>query len=93
MAPPLLFNPSVPNTFHGRRGSSGPLVEFDATLIARGLTNLFENAAKYTPAGGTIRIEAAPVQDKLEVSVSDNGKGLPPGREATVFNKFARGGE
>ena len=68
-----------------------PLVRFDALLIERVLVNLLENAAKYTPAGSTVTIAAEAVADDLSVSVSDNGPGLPIGREDAVFEKFTRG--
>jgi two-component system, OmpR family, sensor histidine kinase KdpD len=68
-----------------------PLVEFDAVLIERVLCNLLENAAKYTPADSEIRIEAATRGSDLHISVADNGPGLAPGSEETIFEKFARG--
>ena len=68
-----------------------PLVRFDALLIERVLVNLLENAAKYTPAGSTVTISAEVIADRLSISVSDNGPGLPPGQEDAVFEKFARG--
>ena len=68
-----------------------PLVRFDALLIERVLVNLLENAAKYTPAGSTVTIAAEVLADDLSVSVSDNGPGLPIGREDAVFEKFTRG--
>jgi two-component system sensor histidine kinase KdpD len=68
-----------------------PLVRFDAVLIERVLVNLLENAAKYTPMGSKITLAAEVVGDRLSVSVSDNGPGLPPGREEAVFQKFTRG--
>jgi two-component system sensor histidine kinase KdpD len=68
-----------------------PLVRFDALLIERVLVNLLENASKYTPAGSQVILSAEVVADKLKVSVSDNGPGLPTGREEALFQKFARG--
>jgi two-component system, OmpR family, sensor histidine kinase KdpD len=68
-----------------------PLVRFDALLIERVLVNLLENASKYTQAGSTVILSAKAVADQLEVSVSDNGPGLPAGREEAVFQKFTRG--
>jgi two-component system sensor histidine kinase KdpD len=68
-----------------------PLVRFDAVLIERVLVNLLENAAKYTPAGSKIVLAADVTGDRLSVSVTDNGPGLPPGREEAVFQKFMRG--
>ncbi|MBI3527924.1 MAG: two-component system sensor histidine kinase KdbD [Betaproteobacteria bacterium] len=68
-----------------------PLVEFDAVLIERVLCNLLENAAKYTLAQSEIRIEARSQGAELHISVADNGPGLAPGSEETIFEKFARG--
>ncbi len=68
-----------------------PLVEFDAVLIERVLCNLLENAAKYTPAGSTVRLAAVTSGKDLLVSVTDNGPGLPKGQEESIFEKFTRG--
>lgn len=68
-----------------------PLLEFDAVLMERVFCNLFENAAKYTPPGSLIRIEADIENDEAVISVSDNGPGLPPGGEEAIFEKFTRG--
>lgn len=68
-----------------------PLVECDGVLIERVLCNLLENAAKYTPAGSTLRIHAAVHEAELRVAVSDNGPGVAPGAERRIFEKFTRG--
>jgi two-component system sensor histidine kinase KdpD len=68
-----------------------PLVRFDAVLIERVLSNLLENAVKYTPAGSCIIIAADAIGDRLEVAVGDNGPGLPAGQEESIFEKFTRG--
>ena len=68
-----------------------PLVRFDAVLIERVLVNLLENAAKYTPAGSRIVIAAEIDEQNLNVSVYDNGPGLPAGQEKAIFEKFTRG--
>jgi two-component system sensor histidine kinase KdpD len=68
-----------------------PLVEIDAVLIERVLCNLVENAAKYSPPGTVIRIAAREAGDRVEVSVEDEGPGLPPGSEERLFEKFVRG--
>ena len=69
-----------------------PLLEFDAVLIERVLSNLLENAGKYTPSGSEIAIGAAlHARDLVEIWVEDNGPGLPPGKEAGIFQKFERG--
>ena len=68
-----------------------PLVEFDAALIERVLYNLLENASKYTPAGSTVTVAAEAASGDLLVTVTDNGPGVPTGREQTIFEKFTRG--
>jgi CheY-like chemotaxis protein len=60
-------------------------------LIERVLVNLLENASKYTPAGSQVILSAEAAGEELTVSVSDNGPGLPVGREEAVFQKFTRG--
>jgi two-component system sensor histidine kinase KdpD len=68
-----------------------PLVRFDAVLIERVLCNLLENAAKYTPPGSRITIAAELHGLWINVTVADDGPGLPHGREEAVFEKFTRG--
>jgi two-component system sensor histidine kinase KdpD len=68
-----------------------PLVQYDAVLVERVLSNLLENAGKYTPPGSTIGVAAAVHGQWLEVAVTDDGPGLPPGQEEAVFEKFTRG--
>jgi len=68
-----------------------PLVRYDAVLIERVLANLLENAAKYTPAGAHIVVSAALHGAWLQVTVADDGPGLPPGRADVLFEKFTRG--
>jgi two-component system sensor histidine kinase KdpD len=60
-------------------------------LIERVFVNLLENASKYTPPGSTVTIAAEVVGSEVDISVSDNGPGLPKGREEAVFQKFTRG--
>jgi two-component system sensor histidine kinase KdpD len=68
-----------------------PLVRIDGLLIERVLVNLLENASKYTPAGSHVTLSAEAIGDQLKVSVSDDGPGLPVGREEALFQKFTRG--
>lgn len=65
-----------------------PFVDGDPVLIEQVFENLLLNAAKYTPPGTPIRLEARQEGDRLEVTVCDRGPGLPPGEEERVFEKF-----
>ncbi|MBU2641445.1 MAG: two-component system sensor histidine kinase KdpD [Thiobacillus sp.] len=68
-----------------------PLLEFDSVLMERVFCNLLENATKYTSPGSRIEISARNEGDRITITVDDNGPGLPPGREAILFEKFTRG--
>jgi two-component system sensor histidine kinase KdpD len=68
-----------------------PPLYVDATLITQVFANLFDNAAKYTPAGTRVSVSAAPDGPFVRVVVEDNGPGLPPGDPSRLFDKFQRG--
>jgi two-component system, OmpR family, sensor histidine kinase KdpD len=68
-----------------------PLILVEASLIVQILSNLLENAAKYTPPGTTITISADAQDRNVLVTVADDGPGLPPGDPDRLFEKFQRG--
>jgi len=68
-----------------------PLILVEPTLIVQILSNLLENAAKYTPPGTTITISAAALGKSLVLCVADDGPGLPAGDPEQLFEKFQRG--
>jgi len=68
-----------------------PLIEFDAVLIERVFCNLLENAAKYSAPGSSIAISARLADGLVHVSVTDEGRGFPEGRQEEVFAMFVRG--
>ncbi|MEN3112850.1 DUF4118 domain-containing protein [Uliginosibacterium paludis] len=68
-----------------------PLLEFDAVLIERVLCNLLENAAKFSPAGREIRIEALGRGEVIEIAVADEGVGVPAEHPERLFEAFVRG--
>jgi K+-sensing histidine kinase KdpD len=67
-----------------------PLVQMDFNLIAQVLVNLFSNALKFSPAEQPIQLHSRIIDDKLEVSVSDRGPGIPEDDLGRVFQKFHR---
>jgi two-component system sensor histidine kinase KdpD len=71
--------------------AESPLILVEATLIVQILSNLLENAAKYTPPGTTITISAVVRQENTLLVVADDGPGFPPGDPERLFEKFQRG--
>ncbi len=68
-----------------------PLVDADYVLLDQVLTNLLENAARHSPPGGTVRIDACERGEMMEVSVSDQGSGVPSSERAQIFEPFRTG--
>lgn len=83
-----------------RRRRSG--VEFDAQLLPwfvfgheagleRAILNVLDNAAKWSPAGGTVRVTMREAgRGLLELAVDDAGPGIPPAERELVFERFYR---
>ncbi|MET0626066.1 MAG: sensor histidine kinase [Pyrinomonadaceae bacterium] len=63
----------------------------DPKALRRVLSNVIENAIKYTPDGGRIRLSARTEGDEVLVSVADNGRGIPAEDMPLLFDKFHRG--
>lgn len=67
-----------------------PSLRFDYVQIAQVLVNLLENAVKYTPAGTPIVVTAKRLPDVVEISVHDEGPGIPPEQQLRLFERFYR---
>ncbi len=67
-----------------------PLVIADEDKIDQMLTNLINNAIKYSPDGGHVRVAARRVGGEVEVSVQDEGVGIPPEHLDKIFARFHR---
>ncbi|HPY40639.1 MAG TPA: HAMP domain-containing sensor histidine kinase, partial [Thiolinea sp.] len=59
-------------------------------LIAQVITNLLDNAVKYTPKGGEIRLNAEQQAQQIIITVSDTGPGIPVEERERVFKRFVR---
>lgn len=68
-----------------------PLVAMDRELVRRVLRQLIENAAKYSPADLPISLSGELSEDRLLVTVSDQGPGIDAADQPFVFDKFFRG--
>ncbi|RDI10639.1 HAMP domain-containing sensor histidine kinase [Comamonas sp. AG1104] len=70
-----------------------PAVRADLGMIERVLSNLLDNALRYTPEGGSIRIAIRAVGQEQEVTISDSGPGIPPELREGLFRRpFTVGG-
>lgn len=67
-----------------------PMLQLDPVLFEQVLFNLIDNAAKYAPAGSTIRIQAWADDGRLELQVLDEGPGIPPADLERIFDSFYR---
>lgn len=78
----LVFEIDVPN--------QPAWVDGDETRLAQVIGNLLENAAKFTPQGGTVRLSIAHGRSGVEVLVEDSGAGIEPGLLERVFDPFVQ---
>jgi two-component system phosphate regulon sensor histidine kinase PhoR len=67
-----------------------PVIQADRDMMGQLLINLLDNAIKYTPAGGRIKVEAEPAQQGIKVTVSDTGIGIPEESLPRLFERFYR---
>ncbi len=68
-----------------------PLLEGDYVQLDQLITNLVENAARHTPAGGGVTVEARAQAGAMTIVVTDQGPGVDPADKATLFEPFKSG--
>src|SRR4051812_32496133 len=68
-----------------------PPIDVEADRIRQILVNLLTNAHEYAPEGASIRIAARAIAAEVEISVNDNGPGIPPDQLERIFERFTRG--
>jgi PAS domain S-box-containing protein len=67
-----------------------PAVAADPDKLRQVLTNLIDNAVKYSPDGGTVRVGLAPSGNCVRFRIEDQGLGIPPAEQERIFEKFFR---
>lgn len=71
--------------------ASLPRVHCDARRVLQVFSNLIGNAAKFTPEGGRIRVQATPQAGEVLFAVSDSGSGIPKSKLPRLFDRYWRG--
>jgi PAS domain S-box-containing protein len=73
-----------------RMPAAQAVVDADPTRLAQVLSNLLNNAAKYTPPGGTVEVQVERAGNEAVLSVRDNGMGFPAELAGQLFEPFAQ---
>ncbi len=60
----------------------------DSLMLERILMNLLSNAMKHTLAGGAISVDFRAFEDKVTITVTDNGEGIPEEKKSVIFDRF-----
>ena len=67
-----------------------PRVAADEGQLRQVLTNLIDNAVKYSPGGGDVQVRLEPAGKYVRFTVTDEGLGIPPAEQSRIFEKFYR---
>lgn len=66
------------------------ILNLDEELLKSAISNLLDNAVKYTPVGGAIHVQALTRGGRMEISVSDTGHGISEADQKMLFERFRR---
>jgi len=87
---PAAHGKGVEISFHG---SGGVRTLHDAKWTGEAIGNVLDNAIKYTPAGGQVKLSVEKYEMFARIDVSDNGRGIPEVELPKVFQRFFRGAD
>lgn len=62
----------------------------DKDRLVQVLINLIGNAVRFSDTGGSVQLEAIPVDDRVEFAVSDTGRGIPSDKLESIFGRFSQ---
>ena len=68
----------------------GLTLPHDPKWTAEALSNLLDNAVKYTPPGGQVAVTVTPWDALVKIDVADTGRGIPEGEQGAIFQRFYR---
>lgn len=74
----------------GPEGDAAVAVTGDRDRLKQVLVNLLDNAIKYTPEGGEVRVSVTASGHKAQIKVEDTGIGIDPAQHARIFDRFYR---
>lgn len=83
---PTLIDRNISLTSETADGT--PLIYGDADRLEQALQNVAANAIRHTPDGGTVTLRAEPAGDRVRISVSDSGSGIPAEHLPRIFDRF-----
>ena len=70
--------------------SQNVMVSGERHLLSQALANLLDNALKYTPSGGKVRVKLSAHKERAYLVVADTGPGIPPESREAVLERFHR---
>ena len=83
---PVLLERNITLTTTAAAGT--PLIWGDADRLEQALQNVAANAIRHTPDGGVVTLRAEGFEDRVKITVSDNGPGIPPEHLPHIFDRF-----
>jgi two-component system sensor histidine kinase BaeS len=83
---PALIERRVTLTTTAANGT--PLIRGDADRLEQALQNVAANAIRHTPDGGTVTLRAEPAGERVRITITDTGPGIPPEHLAHIFDRF-----